>query len=339
MADIPETITLEWVQSNDTASKLLRQIEFYFSDSNLPRDKFLKTQYSTHEEGVLLSTIASFKRVQQLTTDLEFIAKVVAVSNELVLSEDRTRVKRTHPLPSDPKAYLQRSLYAKGFALTATLDELIAYFSQYGTVRSVRMRRDYQVQEHNGFKGSVFVEFETPEMAEKVLAMELKVKNDAGEEVPLLLKKQSDYIAEKAELFEQTKRRRSAGDSSEDGPATKTSKVERTFEKGTLMRISNIKPDATREDLKNLVVAAGGIPKFVEFNKGDKTALMRCEDTEKTAAALAKLTAENKEEGSLTFALLDGEEEKAKWESIWAVQSSRAGNSRGKRGGRRGGRR
>jgi lupus La protein len=248
MADIPETITPEWVQSNDMASKLLRQFEFYFSDSNLPRDKFLKAQYAAHEDGVLLSTLASFKRVQQLSTDLEFITNVVATSDGLVLSEDRSRVKRAHPLPSDPKAYLPRSLYAKGFQLTMSLDDLIAYFSQYGKVRGIRMRRNYQVQEHNGFKGSVFVEFDTPEIAEKVLTMELKVKNDKDEEVPLLLKKQADYMAEKSELFK-NKRRRS-DHSSADAPDAKANKVERTYEKGVLMRIANIKPDTTRETLK-----------------------------------------------------------------------------------------
>jgi RNA binding motif len=83
-----------------------------------------------------------------------------------------------------------------------------------------------------------------------------------------------------------------------------------------------------------MISTAGGVPKFAEFNQGDETALMRCEDTEKTTAALTKLVEEHKEEGDLTFVLLNEEEEKAKWEAIWTAQSSRSS-----RGGRRGGRR
>jgi lupus La protein len=35
----------------DLKEKILKQVEFYFSDSNYPKDKFLRTQAAHDEEG------------------------------------------------------------------------------------------------------------------------------------------------------------------------------------------------------------------------------------------------------------------------------------------------
>ena len=46
------------------------QVEFYFSDANITRDKFLLKHVRRNKEGfVSLKLVASFKRVKHLTTD------------------------------------------------------------------------------------------------------------------------------------------------------------------------------------------------------------------------------------------------------------------------------
>ncbi len=56
-------------------SRLLHQIDFYFSEDNLVRDTFLRRQMD--ESGwVPISVIAKFNRVAQLSTDLERIIQV-----------------------------------------------------------------------------------------------------------------------------------------------------------------------------------------------------------------------------------------------------------------------
>ncbi|ONK79230.1 uncharacterized protein A4U43_C01F4250 [Asparagus officinalis] len=51
----------------NTAAKVLRQVEFYFSDSNLPRDKFLKQKVEESEDGLVsLWLICSFARMRTL---------------------------------------------------------------------------------------------------------------------------------------------------------------------------------------------------------------------------------------------------------------------------------
>jgi hypothetical protein len=44
-----------------------KQIEFYFSDSNLPKDKFLRAQAEAHPDGLVdLSLLLSFSRMRTL---------------------------------------------------------------------------------------------------------------------------------------------------------------------------------------------------------------------------------------------------------------------------------
>eukprot|EP00696_Hemimastix_kukwesjijk_P002798 gnl/Hemi2/1341_TR474_c0_g1_i1.p1 gnl/Hemi2/1341_TR474_c0_g1~~gnl/Hemi2/1341_TR474_c0_g1_i1.p1 ORF type:complete len:111 (+),score=42.38 gnl/Hemi2/1341_TR474_c0_g1_i1:55-387(+) len=71
-----------------------QQIEFYFSESNLLRDKFLQAQSRLNPEGyVSIAVIASFRRMQQLGADVAKIAEAVADSTAVELSADKTMVR------------------------------------------------------------------------------------------------------------------------------------------------------------------------------------------------------------------------------------------------------
>ena len=62
---------------------------------------------------------------------------------------------------------MARSIYAKGFGpeQSTTQYDIEAFFAEYGTTRSVRLRRTFDKM----FKGSVFVEFDTEETAKQFL--------------------------------------------------------------------------------------------------------------------------------------------------------------------------
>lgn len=89
----------------------LSQIEFYFSDSNLPRDKFLQEQVAADAEGYVDITLLSiFQRVRSLLkstiTDpanvseqtVADVADALEGSSSLALSADRKRVRRAAAL-------------------------------------------------------------------------------------------------------------------------------------------------------------------------------------------------------------------------------------------------
>jgi lupus La protein len=83
------------------AAEILKQVEFYFSDANLPRDKFLwtLTVSDPKKQGwVPISQIASFKRMQRFQP-LEAIVAALRGSKELLeVNEDGTAVRRKVPL-------------------------------------------------------------------------------------------------------------------------------------------------------------------------------------------------------------------------------------------------
>jgi lupus La protein len=101
------------------AAEILKQVEFYFSDANLPRDKFLwtQTQADPKKEGwVSIATIASFKRMQRFKP-LEAIVAALRESKELLdVNEEGTHVRRKVPLvkgtKDDFEELAKRTVYA-----------------------------------------------------------------------------------------------------------------------------------------------------------------------------------------------------------------------------------
>jgi lupus La protein len=101
------------------AAEILKQVEFYFSDANLPRDKFLWTQTISDpkKEGwVSISTIASFKRMQRFRP-IEAIVEALRGSKELLeVNEEGTHVKRrvalVRPNKDEFEESNKRTIYA-----------------------------------------------------------------------------------------------------------------------------------------------------------------------------------------------------------------------------------
>lgn len=189
----------------DAEAPILKQVEFYFSDTNLPTDKFLWKAVHSNDGWVPIHTIASFKRMQQFAdTEAEDpLAVIVSALRKsptlLEVSEDGTKVKRTKQLQApDDKSKDEanaRTVYAKGFlpedkvptkdtpaselGAPLTREEELAlqieieqFFESHGKLVQVRLRR--RAEQQNRFKGSVFVEFENLENATAFLALDPK---------------------------------------------------------------------------------------------------------------------------------------------------------------------
>ncbi|EGP83801.1 uncharacterized protein MYCGRDRAFT_25695, partial [Zymoseptoria tritici IPO323] len=184
--------------SND-AGEIRRQVEFYFSDSNLPCDAFLLAETGGHaNKPIPIKTIHNFKRMRHFQP---FSAVVDAIKGSDFLEvNDKDEVFRKEPLDSkftdDPKendklltsVSMGRSIYAKGFGeeTDSSAFDIEEFFSPYG-VRSVRLRR----QQDGTFKGSVFVEFQDEAAATQFLEMEEKPKYNDKE---LLTMSKRQYV-------------------------------------------------------------------------------------------------------------------------------------------------
>lgn len=214
---------------SELETKLLKQVEFYFSDANLPQDKFLLEKVKSDPEGwVPISIIASFSRVKALTTDPSVLVAALRASPDLLeCSQDGTKVKRVLSLDLSRNS-LKSSLYVKGFPVTATLEDIEAFFAGMTKVLAVRMRR------HIGsktFKGSAFVELSSEDEAERLASMEHEYQN-----TKLIVHTKSKY-------FELKEAERKDAKSKRNGSSAATKEYD--FSKGCLMKLSGI-PEGTQ---------------------------------------------------------------------------------------------
>ena len=111
---------------------LVKKVEFYFADANLPYDKctnfwfsflcmlngrfhyrFMWTLYMKDpEHWVPIQTVASFKRMRQFSSHgIEWVASALRLSDCLQVDETGTKVRRTTE-PQPPKNQYERSVYA-----------------------------------------------------------------------------------------------------------------------------------------------------------------------------------------------------------------------------------
>ena len=96
------------------------------------------------------------------------VADILRQSSWLAVSDDGSNVKRVSEIKpvTDRES---RSIYAKGFPDEANCSQvdLENFFSKFGKILAVRMRRD----DKKSFKNSVFVEFDSVDDAKKFLAL------------------------------------------------------------------------------------------------------------------------------------------------------------------------
>jgi len=223
--------------TDDTKAKVVKQIEFYLCDSNLPRDAFLLEQVTRakadgFDGAVDLGIIAGFSRMREhlkaygeasSVRNVEQIAKAISEASETLEIVHERRVKRkavTFSGEAEPdmtnadqlKAYRDatlaeldtRSVFASPFAMESTIEALTEFFETVGAVKSIRLRRHMASKD---FRGSIFVEFGTVEEAKAIsertdlvfdgATLKLMMKND------YLANKRAEQVERKAKMREE----------------------------------------------------------------------------------------------------------------------------------------
>ncbi|XP_038061566.1 la-related protein 7-like [Patiria miniata] len=142
-----------------------QQVEFYFSDANLRKDRFLRQEIDKSEDRYVdIATVANFNRMQNLTQDQALIARALGKSEALVVSEDKTRIRRTNPI-EEPKYNIDDvTVYVENLPHNVDHDMLSKAFSACGTVAYISLPRYKGTGDPKKF---AFIEFSTPEGAAK----------------------------------------------------------------------------------------------------------------------------------------------------------------------------
>lgn len=297
---------------------IIRQVEYYFSESNMRRDKFL-TQKVEENEGkwIPITVLLTFNRLKALTEDPKVVAETMLKSSHGIVevSEDREKVRRhpDNPLPEfnekRRKELMGRTAYAKGFPLDSKMDVLIEYFNNnFEKVENVVMRK-YFKQEDKAyyFKGSVFVLFETKEAAEEFVKREdLKY----GEKV-LLRYMQEEYVkVKRQELKDKSERKKQKAKQKEADEL----KVELPKKAILHFVTEESEPTLRREDFKKriLEIDPSVMIAFIHYDMGDKEGDIRFTKENDAVKLLEKLG----EDGKLTvtgtqftLTLVEGEKE------------------------------
>jgi len=328
----------------DVDTKIIRQIEYYFGDYNLPRDKFLQEEIKKEDGWIALDTMLNFKRLATLSTDHEVILNAIGKSEQklLEISEDKLKIRRDpkKPLPiynDDVKAEtMKRTIYCKGFPKdgTATLDVLLEYFKTHGPYETVLMRHFFNdIEKKQGFKGSVLVVFPTEEKAKEFLELE-EVKY---ENTPLIRKWHSDYVEEKRKEVEERKAKRNSH--KKEGGGEERSSTFESIPKGVFIYIDNVPVGTTREELKAAVAETTDQLSFVDFSNTRTEGYLRFKEEGTNKEIMEKLGEFKIKDAVISMRLVEGEEEEKQIKIANEARNKVFNNSGKKRwfGGGRGG--
>ncbi|KAK7154791.1 hypothetical protein R3I93_009671 [Phoxinus phoxinus] len=266
MADNQEMSPLE--------KKVAEQIEYYFGDHNLPRDKFLKEQMQLDDGWVTLETMLKFNRLKTLTSEAAFIVEALEKSKSglLEISEDKTKIRRnpTKPLPENSEEYRDslkhKSIYMKGFPLETTLDEVKEWLADKGTVENIYMRKGAL----KTFKGSIFAVLESEEAA-KAFVERADVKVYKENEMIVMMKEA--YFTKKMSERKQNRVEAKAKAKTDKEDKQKQAEEEElkslNDQKGCLLKFSGELGQTSREDFHTVFSDHAQI-KWIDFTRGAK---------------------------------------------------------------------
>ncbi|KAM6077164.1 la-related protein 7 [Chlamydotis macqueenii] len=157
---------------------IAKQVDFWFGDVNLHKDRFLREQIEKSRDGYVdISLLVSFNKMKKLTTDGKLIARAVKSSSVVELDLEGTRIRRRQPLGEQPKDVDSRTVYVELLPKNVNHSWIERVFGKCGNVVYISIPRYKTTGDPKGF---AFVEFETKEQAEKAI----EFLNNPPEEAP-----------------------------------------------------------------------------------------------------------------------------------------------------------
>uniref|UniRef100_H3CP02 La-related protein 7 n=1 Tax=Tetraodon nigroviridis TaxID=99883 RepID=H3CP02_TETNG len=144
-----------------------KQVEFWFGDVNLHKDRFLRKVMEESEDGYVdISVLTSFNRMKKLTADARLVARALRNSPVVEVNLEGNKVRRRHPIGEAPADVDDRTVYVELLPKDVTHGWIERVFSQCGTVVYVSVPR---YKSSGDSKGFAFVEFEKAEEAREAI--------------------------------------------------------------------------------------------------------------------------------------------------------------------------
>lgn len=146
---------------------IAKQVDFWFGDANLHKDRFLREQIEKSRDGYVdISLLVSFNKMKKLTTDGKLIARALKSSAVVELDLEGTRIRRRKPLGERPQDEDERTVYVELLPKNVNHSWIERVFGKCGNVVYVSIPHYKSTGDPKGF---AFVEFETKEQAAKAI--------------------------------------------------------------------------------------------------------------------------------------------------------------------------
>ena len=143
-------------------AQIREQMEFYFGDANLSKDRFLKRLMDEDPDNyVPIEVFLNFNKMRAITEDVKLIAKALSTSQLVQVNADGTKVKRSTPVVVRENVD-ECTVYVEGLPACADHDWVKNHFMKFGEVLYVSLPK---YKSTGDIKGFAFVEFDTEESA------------------------------------------------------------------------------------------------------------------------------------------------------------------------------
>ena len=181
------------IPDQDLIDRIVTQVEIYFSDASVLKDKFLLKHIRRNKEGyVSLKLVSSFKKVKQLTKDWRVVAYALTKSSAGIQINDLgTKIRRTASLPEIDDTPVTCTILALNLPLEKPgIDTVSQLFGKCGDIALIRVLRAGATLSADvkplaskypdlSKTNCAWVEFEAPEAAKEAC----KLSSDEGMKV------------------------------------------------------------------------------------------------------------------------------------------------------------
>lgn len=129
------------VVDSDLQEKIVKQVEWYFSDENLLKDSFLMKHINRNKQGyVSLKLVASLRKVKTLSKEWRVVLESTRHSALLALNEDETKIRRISPAPQVDFSHIAKTILITNYPEEdPNLADIEQSYGRYGEVVAVRI--------------------------------------------------------------------------------------------------------------------------------------------------------------------------------------------------------
>jgi hypothetical protein len=339
----------------EVIEKLAGLLSFFFSDTNLRSDTFMKKEMKFNDGMVAIQKLLRFNSIKKITADQEKIVQAVETSELLkpilMLNKDKTSIGRINKFDiNNIKDNIPLTLFVKGLptsnveisedgkelppkSYAVQVDEVKQLFLEYGEIALVRLRYKKKLKKSDPTiaKGEAFIEYESEEMARKAAADLCKV-GDAEPKKRLTIKGNELFVQpmkewlelkEKEEGEEKSDKRKRKSSAEDEGKEAADDEFDIVWNPGCVISVKGFPDNCDREAIREAMKDyAPSDPKelYLDFSRGQKSGALRFE----TPTDKIKELAEKLNSGEIEIIgckvesahVLEGEEEKTYWDNF-----------------------